>query len=42
MKYIMKTTRIEIEIVSDEIYIYDFNKIVEINDVECNMFLIKK
>jgi hypothetical protein len=42
MDYIMKTTRVEIELVSNEIDVYDFNKIVEINEVDCNMYLIKK
>jgi len=41
MDYIMKTTRVEIEIVKNEIN-YDFHRMVEINDVECDMFLIKK
>ena len=42
MVYIMKTTRVEIELIENEITIYNYKNIVNINDVECDMYLIKK
>jgi hypothetical protein len=42
MIYIMKTTRVEIELISDDIDIFDFKKNLDINDVACEMYLIRK
>ena len=41
MDYIMKTTRVKIEIVNDLIT-YDYKKDMEIDDDICEMYLIKK
>jgi isoleucyl-tRNA synthetase len=42
MDYIMKTTRVKIELISNDIDIYNYKNIIDINDVSCEMYLIKK
>jgi hypothetical protein len=41
MDYIMKTTRVKIEIINDEIT-HDYKKEVNIDDENCEMYLIRK
>ena len=41
MEYIMKTTNVLIELINNRLDNYDFNKKSDINEIECNMYLIK-
>lgn len=41
MNYIMKTTRVFVEVLDVIEEKYDFNKIIEINEIECDMYLLK-
>ena len=40
MEYIVKTTRVQVELV-DQISMYSFYKNMEINEVLCDMYLIR-
>ena len=42
MDYIMKTTRCPIKIVNEDVQHYDYYKLMEINNIEYHMYLIKK
>jgi hypothetical protein len=41
MEYIMKTTRVPVEIVKNDETKYDYHETVKINDVVCEMYLVK-
>jgi isoleucyl-tRNA synthetase len=41
MDYIMKTTRVKIEIVTNSLTVYDFKKEMIVNEKECEMYLIR-
>jgi isoleucyl-tRNA synthetase len=41
MEYIMKTTRVEIELIEDKLDQYDLFKTIDINDETCEMYLVK-
>ena len=41
MDYIMKTTRVKVEIITEKLTIFDYNKIVEINEEDCDMYLVR-
>jgi len=40
-EYIMKTTRVEVEVINEKLEIYDFYKQIEVNDVFCDLYLIR-
>jgi isoleucyl-tRNA synthetase len=41
MEYIMKTTRVPVEVVKNDETKYDYHETVKINDVVCEMYLVK-
>ena len=41
MEYIMKTTRVPVEVVKSDETKYDYHETVKINDVVCEMYLVK-
>jgi hypothetical protein len=41
MDYIMKTTRVKVEIITEKLTTFDYNKIVEINEEDCDMYLVR-